>query len=189
MEREPAIRSLDDSRRDELERLLREHRSTLLRAARRMTRHDADAEDLVHEACLRALRGFDRFRSGTHFRAWMFRILRNVVVDEYHRRRRKPETVGFDSIVDADDAAATYLGSTSVFLPPRTRHADAMSARLESALAELPEDSRTALILAYVERLRYAEISEILHWPIGTVMSRLHRSRRRVRNRIQGGPR
>jgi len=162
----------------EFERLALLHLDALYRTALRMTRHAADAEELVQDTCLRAYRFFHRFRPGSSFRAWIFRVMRNLFITQYRRRQRKPRTVSLDAVAHGADGPDGEPPMTGQIAPFRTRHDEAMSRRLEDALEQLPEDSRVAVILAYVEGFRYREIAEIMHWPIGTVMSRLHRSRR-----------
>lgn len=140
----------------------------------------------MQEACVRALRSFHRFEPGSRFRPWLLRILRNVVIDDYHRRRRSPETVDYDRVMEAMDGKGRENPVAPLVRSRRTRHEETMSLRLEEALGELPEESRTLLILAYVEGFRYEEIARIVDRPMGTVMSRLHRSRRRLLWRIGG---
>jgi len=161
----------------EFERLALVHLGALYSTALRMTRHAADAEELVQDTYLRAYRFFHRFRPGSSFRAWIFRVMRNLFITQYRRRQRKPRTVSLDAAPDGEPP-------TRQAMPFRTRHDEVMSRRLEEALERLPEDSRIAVILAYVEGFRYREIAEIMHWPIGTVMSRLHRSRRMLQHAV-----
>ncbi|MCY3807571.1 MAG: sigma-70 family RNA polymerase sigma factor [bacterium] len=156
-------------------------------AARRMTRNDAAAEDLVQETYLRAYKGFDRFAEGTNLRAWLFRILTNLFINEYRRRKRRPEEV------DLGDTDTLYLyrglgGADSARLS-RSAEDELLdgitSAEVRDAIEALPESYRVAVLLADVEGFAYKEIAEILDIPIGTVMSRLHRGRKRLRQTLQ----
>ncbi|MCE2531128.1 MAG: sigma-70 family RNA polymerase sigma factor [Acidimicrobiia bacterium] len=156
-------------------------------AARRMTRNDAAAEDLVQETYLRAYKGFDRFTEGTNLRAWLFRILTNLYINEYRRRRRRPEEV------DLGDTDSLYLyrglgGADSARLS-RSAEDELLdgltSVEVRDAIEALPEGYRVAVLLADVEGFAYKEIAEILDIPIGTVMSRLHRGRKRLRQTLQ----
>ncbi len=155
-------------------------------AARRMTRNDAAAEDLVQEAYLRAYKGFDGFTEGTNLRAWLFRILTNLFINEYRRRKRRPDEVGLG------DTESLYLykglgGAESARLS-RSAEDELLdgitSAEVRDAIESLPEGYRVAVLLADVEGFAYKEIAEILDVPIGTVMSRLHRGRKRLRQAL-----
>ncbi len=156
-------------------------------AARRMTRNDAAAEDLVQETYLRAYKGFDRFAEGTNLRAWLFRILTNLFINEYRRRKRRPDEV------DLGDTDTLYLyrglgGADSARLS-RSAEDELLdgltSSEVRDAIEALPEGYRVAVLLADVEGFAYKEIAEILDVPIGTVMSRLHRGRKRLRQTLQ----
>lgn len=156
-------------------------------AARRMTRNDAAAEDLVQETYLRAYKGFDRFAEGTNLRAWLFRILTNLFINEYRRRKRRPEEV------DLGDTDTLYmyrgLGGADSARLARSAEDELLdgltSAEVRDAIEALPESYRVAVLLADVEGFAYKEIAEILDVPIGTVMSRLHRGRKRLRQTLQ----
>ena len=156
-------------------------------AARRMTRNDAAAEDLVQETYLRAYKGFDRFTEGTNLRAWLFRILTNLFINEYRRRKRRPEEV------DLGDTDTLYLyrglgGADSARLARSAEDElldELTSSEVRDAIEALPEGYRVAVLLADVEGFAYKEIAEILDVPIGTVMSRLHRGRKRLRQTLQ----
>ena len=156
-------------------------------AARRMTRNDAAAEDLVQETYLRAYKGFDRFTEGTNLRAWLFRILTNLFINEYRRRKRRPEEV------DLGDTDSLYmyrgLGDADSARLSRSAEDELLdgltSAEVRDAIESLPESYRVAVLLADVEGFAYKEIAEILDIPIGTVMSRLHRGRKRLRQTLQ----
>ena len=156
-------------------------------AARRMTRNDAAAEDLVQETYLRAYKGFDRFAEGTNLRAWLFRILTNLFINEYRRRKRRPEEV------DLGDTDSLYmyrgLGGADSARLARSAEDELLdgltSAEVRDAIEALPESYRVAVLLADVEGFAYKEIAEILDIPIGTVMSRLHRGRKRLRQTLQ----
>ena len=156
-------------------------------AARRMTRNDAAAEDLVQETYLRAYKGFDRFSEGTNLRAWLFRILTNLFINEYRRRKRRPEEV------DLGDTDTLYLyrglggaDGARLFRSAEDELLDGLtSAEVRDAIEALPQSYRVAVLLADVEGFAYKEIAEILDVPIGTVMSRLHRGRKRLRQTLQ----
>ena len=156
-------------------------------AARRMTRNAADAEDLVQETYLRAYKGYDRFTGGTNLRAWLFRILTNLFINEYRRRKRRPT----ETDLGDTDSLYMYQGLGGAELACRSRSAEdemldgLTSAEVRQAIESLPDSYRLAVLLADVEGFSYKEIAEILDVPIGTVMSRLHRGRKKLRETLQ----
>ena len=160
------------------ERLARAQMSDLYKLAKYLTRSREDAEDLVQETCLRALKHFDRFQPGTNFRAWTQRILKNAFVNHYHKKKVRRhvalESVEYALQADGGDEA---LGA----------RVDAHGTAFRAALESLSPASRQILLLASVDGLTYREIAEVVGCPIGTVMSRLSRARRRVRHRLQAG--
>ena len=155
----------------------------LYSAALRLTRNPTDAEDLVQETFLRAYRGFGRFEPGTNLRAWLYRILMNTFINSYRKKQREPLTISEDEVDE------WYLYSK---MAERGAEPSAETAVIEAlpdedvqdALASLPEQFRTAVLLADVEGFSYKEIAEIVGVPIGTVMSRLHRGRKALEKRL-----
>jgi RNA polymerase sigma-70 factor (ECF subfamily) len=136
-----------------------------------MTGNVHDAEDLVQETFLRAYRAIDRF-DGSNARAWLHTILSRARIDQYRRRRRRPETVEL-----LDDGPAVD--------PPQDALASGRE-ELERALDALPEAFREAVVLRDLQELRYTEIAEALGIPVGTVMSRIHRGRAILRKALEG---
>jgi len=137
----------------------------LLRFARRLTSDSAAAEDLVQETLMRAWRGFDQFRGGTNARAWLFRILLNTFYGQGRKGHLTLVPLG-----DTDRAGA-YGGNSSF--------------EITDALAKLPVDQRTVLMLGAVEGFTCREMAEMLHIPMGTVMSRLSRARQAMRSQLE----
>lgn len=154
----------------------------LYRAALRMTRNPADAEDLVQETYLKAYKGFDGFEPGTNLKAWLYRILTNTYINTYRAKQRRP------SEVELDDVADLYLYRRVQEAGDRSAEENVLDRLQEGevieALDALPENFRIPVILADIEGFQYKEIAEILGVPIGTVMSRLHRGRRAMEKKL-----
>jgi len=159
-------------RRERFESELLPHLRSLYGTAHRMARNSADAEDLVQETLTRAWSGLDRLVPGSNARAWLHTILQRVRTDAFRRRKRRPETVELTGEGPAIRPAQDALASG---------HED-----LERALAALPENFRTAVVLRDLEELSYAEIAAALSVPVGTVMSRIHRGRALLREALAG---
>ena len=149
------------------------HLDGLYGFALRLTKSPADAEDLVQETYLRAFRFAHRFEPGTHLRAWLFQILRNTFLTFYRRESRQLAVLDQEVAGGPDEAAAADgAGTVPTVLD------------LERALADLPEEFRTVLLLADLEGFGLDEIAEVMGTPVGTVKSRLFRARRLVRRRL-----
>lgn len=180
-------RSADDGlMQARLEQEALEHIDALYRTALRMTRNAADAEDLVQEVYLRAFRSLHQFTEGTNLRAWLFRILTNTYINDYRRRQRRPTSASLDDIEEF--YLYDHLIDSGV-QPSVERPEDIVLSKLSvdsviGAIEELPEEFRQVVLLADVEGFSYRDIASIVDIPIGTVMSRLYRARRRLQRQL-----
>jgi RNA polymerase sigma factor (sigma-70 family) len=151
--------------------------------ARWLTGDRADAEDVVQEACLRAFRGIGGF-AGTNARAWLLTIVRHAAYTWLSKNRSASLLVVEDlEAVEQQASGASAFGQDAQ-TPEAALIAKADAQRLESAIAELPLPFRETLVLRDVQGLDYREIAEVTKVPIGTVMSRLARARRRLIERV-----
>jgi len=153
-------------------------------AAMKMTRNPQDAQDLVQETFAKAFASFATFTEGTNLKAWLYRIMTNSYINTYRKRQREPYLGAVDELEDWQLGGA----ESTTAMSSRSAEAEAIdrtpSGVVTDALNALPEDFRIVVYLADVEGFSYQEIADIVQRPIGTVMSRLHRGRARLRQAL-----
>ncbi|MDH4095851.1 MAG: sigma-70 family RNA polymerase sigma factor [Betaproteobacteria bacterium] len=172
-------------RKTEFSRQIREHMDALYSFALRLTRHGADAEDLVAEATIRAWSAIDTLSDDGRFRSWMFRILHNCYVSDYRRKSVRPAELGYEELPapdDEGDVASVLVRQPDAFLhwwanPEREVVNKLLGRDLQAAIQALPESFRVVVVLINVEGLSYDEAAEVLGVPAGTIRSRMNRGR------------
>jgi len=165
------------AQRNEFDETVLTHLDELYGTAVRLTRSASDAEDLVQDAVMRAWAFWDRFEPGTNARAWMHRILMNTFINGYRRRKRERDML-------AQARVEASRGPRWSHEDRRARQ-DGLGDEVEAALAALPEEFRSVVLLVDHNGLSYKEVARTLDCPIGTVMSRLHRARRLLKQRLR----
>jgi RNA polymerase sigma-70 factor (ECF subfamily) len=154
----------------------------LYAAALRMTRNPSDAQDLVQETFVKAFAAWAQFHQGTNLKAWLYRILTNTFINNYRKKQREPYQTPIEDLEDWQLGGAESTTARAA----RSAEAEAIDhlpdSDVKNALQAIPEDFRMAVYFADVEGFSYQEIADIMKTPIGTVMSRLHRGRRMLRD-------
>jgi RNA polymerase sigma-70 factor, ECF subfamily len=166
------------NQREAFERQAEKVFPSVLGTALRLTRSREEAEDLAMEAVVRAYEAFDRF-DGANFKAWMLRIVTNLYINRYRQRQRGPQMGSLD-----EDTALEPMGNSEE-IPDRLLFDNVVGSEIETALAQVPEDFRTAVILSDIEELSYQEIADATGVPIGTVRSRIARGRSILRRLLK----
>jgi len=159
------------------------HMDALYRTALRMTKNQGDAEDLVQETMVKAYRFWDKFEPGSNCRAWLFKIMTNIFINEYRSKSRTPVSVNVDEIDD------NFLYGQLAQLPPDRTPEDNLFAKIfdddvKKAIEELPDDFRLVVVLSFLEGFSYQEIADIADLQLGTVKSRLHRGRKLLQKQL-----
>jgi len=172
----------------EFDNLVHKYHKQAYNIAYRLTGNHADAEDLTQEAFVRAFRFFDNYRRDLPFENWLYRIISNLFVDDL-RRKPKARIHSLDAPVSTDSSGE----GNAFFEIPDTRENpervvlhEELDEQIQKALAQLPADFRTTVILADIEGMSYEEISAAMNCSLGTVRSRLHRGRKLLRSKLAG---
>ncbi|WP_170026607.1 sigma-70 family RNA polymerase sigma factor [Actinomadura oligospora] len=185
-----AVRPQDETLRHDVDRYERDvlpFVDPLYASAVRMTRNSADAEDLVQETLAKAYVNFHQFQEGTNLKAWLHRILTNNFINTYRKKQREPQRAGSEELEEWQIAQAE--AHSSGFRSAESEALDRIpDQRVVTALRSLPQDFRDAVYLADVEGYAYKDIAAMMGTPIGTVMSRLHRGRKQLREALADHP-
>jgi RNA polymerase sigma-70 factor, ECF subfamily len=162
---------------DEFRQQALQHLDALHNLAVYLTRNGSEADDLVQETYVRAMRFSHRFQPGTHLRAWLFQILRNTFLT-FYRLREREAALSEDGVPE---------GESPMFhdAPGRDSEVVGVHMDLEQALARLPEEFKTPLLLAEVEGLALEDVARIMDCPVGTVKSRIFRAKERLRTYLK----
>ncbi len=148
-----------------------------------LTYSEEDANDLVQEAYMKAYRFIDNYEVGTNAKAWLFRILKNAFINDYRKKNKQPTKVDYEEIVNFHNEEDTNFSSYDDL---RTEMFDKMMGdEVTIAINSLPVDFRTVILLCDIEGFTYEEISKIINVPIGTVRSRLFRSRNMLKEKLK----
>jgi RNA polymerase sigma-70 factor (ECF subfamily) len=175
--------------KEELEKLREEfnkeampHMKLLHNYAYRMTNNQLDADDLVQETYLRAFRFFHKFERGTNCKAWLFRIMKNLYINNYRKAQKEPGKVDYEEVENFfDSIRSEKIDSNDL---QQKVFSNLLDDELLMALNSLQDDFKTVVILCDLEGLSYEEIAEFLNCPVGTVRSRLHRGRKLLQMKL-----
>lgn len=147
-----------------------------------LTYNEEDANDLVQEAYFKAYKSIHRYQEGTNAKAWLFRILRNIFINEYRKKVNRPTKVDYEEVINYHVEEDTNYSS---YMDLREEMFQGMIGdEVTLAINALPVDFRVVILLCDIEDFKYEEISSILDIPIGTVRSRLHRARNLLKEKL-----
>lgn len=153
-------------------------RDQLFKTALRLTRSVEESEDLLQETYLKAYRHYHQFTEGTNLKAWLFRIMKNAFINSYRRTKNRPAMLDFDELRDSGESFeenAPTMQSPEFDLLGRE-----MDHEVRDALMSLPHHYRMAVLMVDLQGLSYQEVADALAVPIGTIMSRLYRGRKKI---------
>ncbi len=164
----------------EFEELALPHAESLYNTALRLTRNVKDAEDLVQEVYFKAFRSIAQFQPGTNMRAWLFKILVNTHISLYRKTSKNPVVSGYDDVAEFSLYNQVHSRAGSISDSPSEILDRFLKKDIHEAIDKLPEPFRDVVQLVDIEGFSYKEASDILETPVGTVMSRLFRSRKQL---------
>ena len=176
--------------RHDFERQVTPQLEAAFRFALHLAGQEADAQDLLQDACFQAFTKFHTFKGGSNFKAWFFRIIKNLHIDNYRQKKRGPEVKNLSNYLSLlADGEVETRGAWIERNPPgsienENLFYDLFGDEVKKFLAELPDEFRTAILLCDVEGMSYQEISDVLECPVGTIRSRLFRARSYLKERL-----
>jgi RNA polymerase sigma-70 factor, ECF subfamily len=180
----PDLKKQDvNDKRKSFEREALPHMDALYRTALRMTKNENDAEDLVQETFVKAYRFWDKFEPGSNCRAWLFKIMTNIFINDYRSKSRTPVSVNVDDI-DDNYLYGQLASQSQEDNPERQLFAKIFDDDVKKAIEDLPDDFRLVVVLSFLEGFSYQEIADIADLQLGTVKSRLHRGRKLLQKRL-----
>src|SRR5210317_1647101 len=153
------------------------YRDQLFKTALRLTRSVEESEDLLQETYLKAYRHYHQFTEGTNLKAWLFRIMKNSFINTYRRNKNRPQMMDFDELRDSGDGFEEHAPATQG--PETDLIGRELDHEIREALMDLPHHYRMAVLMVDLQGLSYQEVADALAVPIGTIMSRLYRGRKK----------
>lgn len=156
------------------------YRDQLYKTALRMTRSVEETEDLLQETYLKAFKYYDRFEEGTNLKAWLFRIMKNSFINSYRKKKSRPQHLEFDEVQEGFQDAELEQTSGENRDPESAYLGAELDHEVREALLALPHDYKMAVLLVDLEGFTYQEVADMLSVPVGTVMSRLYRGRKKM---------
>ena len=175
---------LDKKKSDELfEKEFFPHINALYNFAYHLTYNEDDANDLVQETYMKAYRFAHSYDEGTNAKAWLFKILKNAFINEYRKKSKRPAKVDYEDYIHYHDKEDTKKGSDDLDMR-KDYFSDMLGDEITRAINSLPVDFKTVILLCDIEGFTYEEIAKIIDIPIGTVRSRLHRSRNMLKEKL-----
>lgn len=160
------------------------HADALFNFAYNLTYNEEDANDLVQETYMKAFRFIDKYIEGTNAKAWLFKILKNGFINQYRKKSKRPSQVDYEEVINFHkEEDSNFSGHIDL---REEIFQNMMGDEVTTAINALPVDFRTVILLCDIEGFTYEEISKIMDIPIGTVRSRLHRSRNMLKEKLKG---
>jgi RNA polymerase sigma-70 factor (ECF subfamily) len=154
------------------------YRDQLFKTALRLTRSVEESEDLLQETYLKAYRHYHQFTEGTNLKAWLFRIMKNSFINTYRRNKSRPQMMDFDELRDSGEGFEEHAPATQG--PETDLLGRELDHEIREALMDLPHHYRMAVLMVDLQGLSYQEVADALAVPIGTIMSRLYRGRKKI---------
>lgn len=158
------------------------HMDSLFNFALRMTGDSDEANDLIQDTYLKAFRFFDKFEKGTNCKAWLFRIMKNTYINNYRKTSKEPTKLDYEDVENYyENVKPSYSEDSHL---EKEIFDNLLDDDVSQAIAQLPDDFRTVIILSDIEGFTYEEIADFVDCPIGTVRSRLHRARKMLYTKL-----